>query len=456
MTWVHGKEGDDIVFNPPLILVRQRWILEKLRKESVTSVLDIGCGEGNLLQALSFPAPTIPEPCIREDTCSSEEDEPEPPSLHLKKIAGLDISEQELNRASERIFPLIDDSSDSPIRKRWTDLEIKFFLGDLTVFDPELEGYEAIVASEVVEHLPQPMLSALGPVLLGKYKPRLLLITTPNFSFNVRFNRDGENKRGYPDPTGRTDRIFRHDDHQFEWTPEEFSSWATSLAHEYGYILEKSAIGSPTSPLPPPSESATYAVHCCVFRLDPTSPQHQSPPSSSSSSARPITPSCNKENHRLLRSTLIRATSLIGLGIDFEDIRETVRDLMSCWGRTVILVSELWPELGVLCGGSKRVLVQALGGWGNVPPPPPLPSPPLSSSTSTSVYSYSDGFFDFQEFSIKRAGYDLEIQWNHYHAYDLASSEQPPDGLIDFDSRDKKGKREENGWGSEESTPGWE
>lgn len=37
-----------------------------------------------------------------------------------------------------------------------------------------------MVALEVIEHLPQETLERFAPMILGEYKPRLLLISTPS------------------------------------------------------------------------------------------------------------------------------------------------------------------------------------------------------------------------------------------------------------------------------------
>ena len=74
-------------------------------------------------------------------------------------------------------------------------------------------------------------------MLLGVYHPRLLLITTPSYTFNDRFiapDAPPGTRRGTPDPTGRTGRIFRHWDHKFEWTVEEFTEWCEEVAEDWG------------------------------------------------------------------------------------------------------------------------------------------------------------------------------------------------------------------------------
>lgn len=46
--------------------------------------------------------------------------------------------------------------------------------------------------------------------IFGYIKPKLAVITTPNADFNVLF----------PNFSG-----FRHPDHKFEWTREQFQNW---------------------------------------------------------------------------------------------------------------------------------------------------------------------------------------------------------------------------------------
>jgi len=81
-------------------------------------------------------------------------------------------------------------------------------------------------------------------MLLGVYHPRHLLLTTPSYTFNARFTPPDVTERcGYLDPTGRTNRIFRHHDHKFEWTVEEFKEWCEAAAEEWGYEVVVETIG---------------------------------------------------------------------------------------------------------------------------------------------------------------------------------------------------------------------
>lgn len=76
------------------------------------------------------------------------------------------------------------------------------------------------------------------------YHPRLLLITTPSYTFNARWTPPGITERsGYPDPTRRTERVFRHHDHKFEWTIKEFEEYCQEAAGKWGYEVVTSTVG---------------------------------------------------------------------------------------------------------------------------------------------------------------------------------------------------------------------
>ena len=134
-----------------------------------------------------------------------------------------------------------------------------------------------------IEHLHDEDLSKFAPILLGVYHPRLLLITTPSYTFNARFTapadgappvpsdedlgvRDG----GFPDPTRRTRRVFRHPDHKFEWTIREFEEWCTTTARKWGYTVHASGVGKPMEEDEWGRDSELgYATQTAVFtRLD--------------------------------------------------------------------------------------------------------------------------------------------------------------------------------------------
>lgn len=83
-------------------------------------------------------------------------------------------------------------------------------------------------------------------MILGRYRPRLLVLTTPNHAFNKRFESSSkvpQTGRNFTDSTGRTTRTFRHLDHKFEWDIPECAAWCHDIATAYGYKVELGGIG---------------------------------------------------------------------------------------------------------------------------------------------------------------------------------------------------------------------
>ena len=97
--------------------------------------------------------------------------------------------------------------------------------------DKRLEGFDAAAVVEVVEHLDPPRLSAFERVLFEFAKPRTVVLTTPNREYNVKWETLG---------AGR----FRHPDHRFEWTRQEFRSGRSGIAGRFGYTVRFAAGGT--------------------------------------------------------------------------------------------------------------------------------------------------------------------------------------------------------------------
>ena len=90
---------------------------------------------------------------------------------------------------------------------------VKLIHGSLMYRDKRLEGFDAAAVVEVVEHLDPPRLAAFERVLFEFARPRTVVLTTPNREYNVTWETL---------PAGQ----FRHADHRFEWTRQEFQAWA--------------------------------------------------------------------------------------------------------------------------------------------------------------------------------------------------------------------------------------
>ena len=81
--------------------------------------------------------------------------------------------------------------------------------GSLMYRDTRLTGFDAAAVVEVIEHLDPPRLAAFERVLFEFARPGTVVLTTPNAEYNVKWETL---------PAGQ----FRHRDHRFEWTRDEF------------------------------------------------------------------------------------------------------------------------------------------------------------------------------------------------------------------------------------------
>lgn len=82
--------------------------------------------------------------------------------LHLKRIVGLDVDLSALQQAvkvtAPHPIPILSEEDEisglSRSELRWEPLKVELWQGSLDVYNGSLMGYEAFVATEVVEHLP--------------------------------------------------------------------------------------------------------------------------------------------------------------------------------------------------------------------------------------------------------------------------------------------------------------
>ncbi|KAJ8519044.1 hypothetical protein ONZ45_g3970 [Pleurotus djamor] len=388
MEGVDASEQDElkVTFNPPLVMQRRIWVLDTLRKEGVTSLLDIGCGEGQLLDTLAQPAPWLlpPPPSVLPSVSSTQlPTTDEIINLHIKQVHGLDISEPDLAFAKQNLVPPpppqpaylgspegVDLGGKTPVTPvhirtlqtiRWEELGAKLWLGGVQVPNEEFLDIECIVSSEVIEHLPEHVLPFYAPVILGIYRPRLFLVTTPSYTFNARFtppDAPRSARKGYPDPTGRTDRVFRHDDHKFEWTLEEFKTWCTTVAEEWGYDVEVSSIGR-SQEIDPygRDESLGGASQVAAFRRKDGSIERRD-------AARNMVDRLweeqqsrghQKQPHTLYASEKHAAHPRSEKASSLQEISQAVKERMEEEREAFVRFEEAWfdPEISTLCGGEE-------------------------------------------------------------------------------------------------------
>ena len=117
-----------------------------------------------------------------------------------------------------------------------------------TRFDwpPPGAGFETATAIEVIEHLAPPRLAAFERVVFAHAKPNTVIITTPNSEYNVRFETL---------PAGQ----FRHRDHRFEWTRQQFESWAGEVAQRFGYTVTFRPVGNVDAEVGSPTQMGVFS-----------------------------------------------------------------------------------------------------------------------------------------------------------------------------------------------------
>ena len=100
---------------------------------------------------------------------------------------------------------------------------------------------------EVIEHLDPPRLAAFERVVFEHAQPRAIIVTTPNAEYNVMF------------PTLPAGRL-RHKDHRFEWTREEFATWANGVANRFGYSVRFISVGPEDRSAGPPTQMGVFTT----------------------------------------------------------------------------------------------------------------------------------------------------------------------------------------------------
>jgi len=122
---------------------------------------------------------------------------------------------------------------------------LSLFQGALTYRDRRLSGYDAACVIEVIEHLDPARLPAFERVVFEFAQPATVIATTPNAEYNVRFESL---------PAGHV----RHSDHRFEWTREDFRSWAQAVGERFGYAARFVPIGPDDPAVGPPTQMAVF------------------------------------------------------------------------------------------------------------------------------------------------------------------------------------------------------
>jgi 3' terminal RNA ribose 2'-O-methyltransferase Hen1 len=199
---------------PTLNQTRLRVVVDEILASGARSVIDMGCGEGNLTRLL-----------IREK--------------QLTKVAAFDVSFIVLERAKERLK--IDRLHETLQNK------LNIFQSSLTYRDKRFEGYDCACIVEVIEHMDESRLCAFERILFEFSRPKTAIITTPNTEYNVNYEHMKEN-------------ALRHRDHRFEWNRAQFTDWAKSICEKHDYEVEIKEIGDNDDGSGAPTQMGVFTI----------------------------------------------------------------------------------------------------------------------------------------------------------------------------------------------------
>lgn len=190
------SDDDDTGKQAPLDRLRLQAVKSEVLSSGSGSVIDIGCGEGKLLELL-----------VSES--------------QIERMAGADVSLSALKKAEQRI-------EHACIAERQRE-KVTFFQGSLMYRDSRFKGYDVVCVVEVIEHIDIEKLPILEGVLFGETAPRTVIVTTPNYAYNGNY--------------GLANKELRHPDHRFEWDEETFRKWCGHICEEFGYTADVKGIG---------------------------------------------------------------------------------------------------------------------------------------------------------------------------------------------------------------------
>jgi 3' terminal RNA ribose 2'-O-methyltransferase Hen1 len=206
--------AEEALVEEPLHLNEERIasVAAVLSSVGAKRVLDLGCGEGQLVQAL-----------LRNPA--------------FEQVIGVDVSVRSLETAARRLRLK---EMHETLRAR-----VQLLHGSLVYRDARLSGFDAAAVVEVVEHLDPSRLASFERVIFEHARPTTIVVTTPNREYNVRF----------PSlPAGR----MRHRDHRFEWSRGQFQEWAARVATTHGYGARFLPIGREDLEVGPPTQMAVF------------------------------------------------------------------------------------------------------------------------------------------------------------------------------------------------------
>ncbi|XP_059666531.1 small RNA 2'-O-methyltransferase-like [Cornus florida] len=234
---------EQALFSPPLSKQRVQYALQHIKESRATSLVDFGCGSGSLLDSL-LDYPTS-----------------------LEIVVGVDISQKSLARAAKILHSKLSTNSDV-IKPSTAIKSATLYEGSITVFDSRLYGFDIGTCLEVIEHMEEDQACLFGDIVLSSFCPKILIVSTPNYEYNVILQRSNLQSQEDPDEKSQSQASkFRNHDHKFEWTREQFNHWASDLATRHNYSVEFSGVGGDGDLEP------GFASQIAVFRREDDHPK---------------------------------------------------------------------------------------------------------------------------------------------------------------------------------------
>jgi len=182
----------------------------ELKRLGAVRVLDLGCGEGRLIERLARDG-------------------------QFTDIVGVEVSSVSLARAGRRLERLAEAQ-----RQR-----VRLLQGALVYRDARLRGFDAAALVEVIDTSSWIGSITWRELCSANAAPRAVVVTTPNADYNVLFPTL---------PAGR----FRHEDHRFEWSRTEFAAWCERIGTRYGYRLRIEPLGEVNETHGAPSQMGVF------------------------------------------------------------------------------------------------------------------------------------------------------------------------------------------------------
>jgi 3' terminal RNA ribose 2'-O-methyltransferase Hen1 len=195
--------------------LRTNWFLDTVKRLGARSVVDAGCGSGRLAEAMN--------------------------KAGVLEVSAFDCHGKAVQAAKYHL-----------------ENKANVFFSSLMYRDDRLLSKDAILLQEVVEHMPAFQLRRAMELIFKVYRPKWVLMSTPNRSYNKIF--------------GMPEGAFRHRDHKFEFDEAEAKRFCDSLPGGYKYAIEP--IGQDYVP-PTPQESAE--INERMGRLAPDGKSELSP-----------------------------------------------------------------------------------------------------------------------------------------------------------------------------------